>query len=229
MPGKLYGVGVGPGDPELMTLKAVRIIEECPVIVAPSDNLETCVAYNIAKGAVNTIDQKEVLAFHMPMTKDKKVLNDNYDYVAASIMEHLDAGKDVAVLTLGDPTVYSTYIYIHHRVEKAGYETQIISGITSFCATAASLNMSLVERSEPLHIYPGTYNLEEMFEVTGTKVLMKSASKFIDVKERLQESNMDLYMVENCGLRNEKKCYGIENFPEKSSYYTVIVSKEKEK
>lgn len=226
MQGKLYGIGVGPGDPELMTLKAVRIMRECPVIAVPSDNLDTCVAYNIAKRVVSELDEKEILAVAMPMTKDKDTLNANYDQVAEKIKKHLDAGQDVAMLTLGDPTVYSTYMYVHHRIENAGYETHIISGITSFCAAAATLNMSLVERSEPLHIYPGSYELEELFQVSGTKVLMKSARKFSDVKERLIESNMDVCMVENCGLANEQICYGIDNFPEDSSYYTLIIAKE---
>ena len=227
MQGKLYGIGVGPGDPELMTLKAVRIIRECDVVAVPSEDLETCVAYHIAKRAVVDIEEKEILALDMPMTKNKDVLNANYDLAASKIKEHLDAGKDVAMLTLGDPTVYSTYMYVHHRIEEAGYETHIISGIISFCAAAATLNMSLVERSEPLHIYPGTYELDELFTVSGTKVLMKSARKFNEVKGRLLESDMEVCMVENCGLPEEQICYGIENFPEQSSYYTLIIAKEK--
>lgn len=226
MRGKLYGVGVGPGDPELMTLKAVRIINECSVIAVPSENLESCVAYNIAKSSVLNIEEKEILAVAMPMTKDKAVLNANYNQVAEKIKKYLDAGQDVAMLTIGDPTVYSTYMYVHQRIEAAGYETMIVSGITSFCAAAATLNMSLVERSQPLHIYPGSYDMDEVFHVSGTKVLMKSARKFMSVKERLLDSNLEVSMVENCGLENEKICYGIENFPEDSGYYTLIVAKE---
>lgn len=81
--------------------------------------------------------------------------------------EILDQGKNVVFLTLGDPTVYSTYMYVHQRLEAKGYPVAIVSGITSFCAVAARMNMSLVERSEPLHVIPASYQIEEALKLPG--------------------------------------------------------------
>lgn len=229
MNGKLYGVGVGPGDPELMTIKAVRIIKEADVIAVPGKEKESCVAYTIALGAIPSLVEKNILELDMPMIKNKEILNQNYDEVAVEISKCLESGKTVAMLTLGDPTVYSTYMYIHQRIERAGYDTEIISGIPSFCAAAATLNHSLVEREEPLHIYPGSYDISELFVVSGTKVLMKSARKFAEVKKPLMEAEYEVTMVENCGMPDEKIYYGMEQLPEDASYYTLIIAKEKKK
>ena len=112
MSGKLYGVGVGPGDSKLMTYLAVETIKNCEVIAVPADGKEHAISYKIASGIVTDMNQKECLALSSPMTKDPNVLNENYQNVSKEIMKKLDEGKDVAYLTLGDPTIYSTYIYI---------------------------------------------------------------------------------------------------------------------
>ena len=98
--GTLYGVGVGPGDPELMTLKAVRIIRECEVAAIPSKEKETCVAYGIARRAVPELEKKKILGVRMPMTRDQKILEDSYEKAAKQVKEQLDQGKNVAFLTL---------------------------------------------------------------------------------------------------------------------------------
>ena len=114
--GKLYGIGVGPGDPELLTLKALRLLKECPVIGIPGKNPSESVAFNIAKGACPEIERKQLLLLETPMTKDRDVLDEGYDKAAEQIIECLDQGKDVVVVTLGDSTVYSTYIYMMSNV-----------------------------------------------------------------------------------------------------------------
>ena len=154
MSGKLYGVGVGPGDPKLMTYLAVETIKNCEVIAVPADGKEHAISYKIASGIVTDMNQKECLALSSPMTKDPNVLNENYQNVSKEIMKKLDEGKDVAYLTLGDPTIYSTYIYIQRIIKESGYEAEIINGIPSFCAVAAKLGDSLADRSEQLHIIP---------------------------------------------------------------------------
>ena len=106
------------------------------------------------------------------------------------IIEKLDQGKDVACLTLGDPTIYSTYIYIHRIVRTRGFAAQIINGIPSFCAVSARLEDSLVDRSEQLHIIPSTYGVEEALKYPGTKVFMKAASKMPLVREVLKRCNV---------------------------------------
>ena len=108
--------------------------------------------------------------------KSPNVLNENYQNVSKEIMKKLDEGKDVAYLTLGDPTIYSTYIYIQRIIKESGYEAEIINGIPSFCAVAAKLGDSLADRSEQLHIIPSSYDIEEALELPGNKILMKAAS-----------------------------------------------------
>ena len=223
MKGKLYGVGVGPGDPELLTLKALRLIRENPVIAVPGEDIRASVAYQIVKGAYEALDEKTLLPVAMPMTKDPAVLEANHEKAAGDVEAYLRQGKNVVFLTLGDPTVYSTYLYVHKRILARGYEAEIVSGITSFCAVAARLNMGLVERDEPLHVIPATYQadgMDQVLKLPGTKVLMKTGRKMAQVRESIQKSGQQAVMIENCGMPGERIFEGAENIPEKSGYYS---------
>ncbi len=225
---KLYGVGVGPGDPELLTLKAVRIINEAQVIVVPAENVEDSIAYKIAISIIKDPEQKEFVSVSMPMTKDKQVLEEKHKNAALEIIEFLKQGKNVAFLTLGDPTVYSTYIYVHKIVNDMGYETEIISGITSFCAVSAVLNQGLVEKDEVLHVIPSSYNIEDSIELSGTKVLMKAGKKLPQVKKRIRDLDSRIMMVENCGMDTQKIYRNIDEINEEAGYYSLIIVKDKE-
>ena len=226
MLGKLYGVGVGPGDPELLTLKSVRIIKESDIIAIPNTDKDKCAAYKIVKQIIKDIDDKEFLYIDMPMTKDEEKLKNSHDAGKNIIIENLKEGKNIAFLTLGDPVIYSTYIYIHKLIKEAGYETEIINGITSFCACAAKINEGLVEKSQELHIIPASYQIEESLGFPGTKVLMKSGKKISDVKDKIKEKNLKAVMIENCGMENEKVYEDLDHIPEKISYYSLIIVKE---
>lgn len=224
--GKLYGVGVGPGDPELLTIKAVRIIKEADVLAVPGEQKEGSVAYRIAKQAINEIDKKEIISIPMPMTKDEKLLEGSHKKGAEEIISYLEKGKTVAFLTLGDPTIYSTYIYLHKRMKESGYETEIISGIPSFCAVAAKLNQGLVEKNEQLHVIPSSYDIEDTIALSGTKVLMKSGKKISTVIEYLKTKDCQVSMVENCGMEDEKIYRSIDEIKDDAGYYSLIIVKE---
>ena len=229
MQGKLYGVGVGPGDPELLTLKALRLIKENEVIAVPGKDIRASVAYQIVKGAYEDLDKKTLIPVAMPMTKDPQVLKANHDKAADQVEDYLKKGKNVVFLTLGDTTVYSTYLYVHKRILERGYEAKIVSGITSFCAVAARLNMGLVEADQPLHVIPATYKAQEMDEILqlpGTKVLMKTGKKMKQVKESIEKSGQKAVMIENCGMPSEKIYRSAEEIPEDSGYYSLIIVKE---
>lgn len=228
MEGKLYGIGVGPGDPELLTLKALRIVKESPVIAVPGEAAQESVAYKIVKGAYPKLDEKELVAVSMPMTKDKKLLEESHEKAAEQIAGYLKAGKQVAFLTLGDPTVYATYLYVHKRIQAMGYPLEIVSGIPSFCAVAARLNMGLVEKAEPLHVIPASYEIEEALTLSGTKVLMKAGKKMGKVKEILKARGDACQMIENCGMENEKIYGSVEEIPDQAGYYSLIIVKEQE-
>lgn len=229
MAGKLYGVGVGPGDPMLMTLKAVKTIESCQVYAVPGRKKETTVAYKIVSEVVD-LSGKQCLEIEMPMTKDRERLAEAHKRGAEQLQEILDSGKDVAMLTLGDPTVYATYIYLHRAVSALGYETEIISGVPSFCAAAAKLNIPLAEKAEELHIIPASYQTEDALKLKGTKVFMKAGSKMQDLKARLERKEKEqaaaVYMAENCGMEKERLSYGAANMDEQAGYYSIVICKE---
>lgn len=229
MRGKLYGVGVGPGDPELLTLKAVRIINKCEAVLVPGENAFDSIAFKIADSAVENLKDKEITAISMPMTKDKESLKKAHMEGAKITASILDSGKNAAFLTLGDPTIYSTYMYLHEQLNAWGYDTEIVSGITSFCAAAALVNDSLSKGAEPLHIIPASYDIESALNLSGTKVLMKAGRQLLEVKKCLQAKDLNAVMIENCGMENERIYSGADNINENAGYYSIIIVKDEEK
>jgi precorrin-2/cobalt-factor-2 C20-methyltransferase len=230
--GKLYGLGVGPGDPELVTLKAARLIRECETVAIPISGKEVNVAYEIARGAVPEITDKELLEIPMPMIRDESKLRESHDNAAEAVMAELDKGRDIVFLTLGDPSIYSTYIYIHNRVAARGYETEIVPGIPSFCAVAARLNEGLTEASEALHIIPASYEgIEEALALKGTRVLMKSGKSIGKVKALLEEMGNppEVKMVERCGMPGERVFRRLEDLNEEAGYFSILILKDKKK
>ncbi len=226
MTGILYGAGVGPGDPELMTLKAVRLIRENEVIALPGPNARETVAYQIAVQAVPELTEKTLLSVDMPMTHDKEEMNRNHEKAADIIEAYLKEGRNVVFLTLGDPTIYSTFLYVQKRILNRGYQAELVSGITSFCAAAARTGTSLAEWDEQLHILPAVHKLNSSLSLPGNYVLMKSGHKMQQVKEILKASGRDVVMVENCGMENEHIYCSTEEIPDDAGYYSLIIAKE---
>lgn len=229
MTGTLYGIGIGPGDAELITVKAVKLIKKCNIIAIPKSGDGERIALNIARAAVPEIDEKTIVELHMPMTRDKKHLKECHEKAAENIIDFLEQGEDVAFLTLGDPTIYSTYIYVHKIVKEKGYDPIIVSGVPSFCAVAAALSDSLTEASQPLHIIPGSYaTMEPNIGLDGTKVLMKTGRSFSNVKSILKKKNLlgKTQMVQNCGMPNEKIYHNLENTDDDAGYFSILVIKK---
>ena len=230
MRGKLYSVGIGPGDPELMTLKSVRLLKECDVVAIPQGDNGILTAKAIVNNVVN-LDEKEQVMIYMPMTKDMAAMDKAHREGAAAIEKLLDEGKNVVFITLGCPTVYATCIYVHKLVLADGYEAELVAGVTSICAVAAKLNTSLCERAEPLIVLPGSYKESSKFlDGPGNKVLMKSASEIGRVRDELREKGLikNAGMGERCGLPGERVYHDLEEIDPKSSYFSVILVKEKE-
>lgn len=224
--GILYGAGIGPGDPELLTLKAARLIRENEVIACPGPVAEETVAYRIAVQAVPELAGKTLLSVDMPMTHDRDEMDRNHEKAANLIETYLKQGQNVVFLTLGDPTIYSTYLYVQKKIIARGYETELVSGITSFCAAAARTNTPLVEWNEQLHILPAVHRLDSRLEQPGNYVLMKSGKKMKQVKGILAASGRDVVMVENCGMENEHIYRSVEEIPDDAGYYSLIIAKE---
>ena len=222
MKGTIYAVGVGPGDPELLTLKAIRTIENCPCIAVPHSDKEKSAAYKIA-GRVCDLSGKPVLEVSMPMSKDPLLLAQAHKHGAQVIAEILDQGTDVAFLTLGDPSIYATTSYIVRILEKRGYPSSMVSGVPSFAAAAARLGISLGLGEEEIHILPGTSSIEEALRLSGTKIIMKIGTRMEAWKDALQDYPGELYVVENCGMPNEQIYRSLEETDHKLSYFTILV------
>ena len=140
--GVFYAVSVGPGDPELLTRQACRVLEVCDVIAAPRTKAGRMLALDIAGGAVD-MRGKTILPLDFTMAHDAAVREDSYRTAAAAIEAALAAGRDVAMVNLGDVSVYATAYYILERVRSDGFEVVMCPGVTSFCAVAARLGRSL--------------------------------------------------------------------------------------
>lgn len=209
-----------------MTLKAVRLIRENNIIAVPGADPKETVAYKIAVQAVPELAKKELLPIYMPMTHDPEELEKNHAKGAADLEKVLDQDKNIVFLTLGDPCVYSTFTYLQKRVENDGYHTELVSGITSFCAAAARLNVPLSEWNEQLHIIPAVHRLDTTLNESGNYILMKSGKKMNQVKEILADSGRDVLMVENCGMENEHIYRSVEEIPDDAGYYSLIIAKE---
>ena len=226
MKGIAYGVGVGPGDPELMTMKAIRLIRENDVIAVPGKVAKESVAYKIAVQAVPELADKELVPVYMPMVKDRQRIDAEHRQGAELLKTYLDQGKNVVYLTLGDSTIYCTFTYLQHILEADGYQVQLVSGVPSFCAAAARLNVPLVEWDEPLHVLPAVHKTEDPLDLPGNYVLMKSASHMAEVKKLLRESGRDVCAVANCGMDTEQVYYNVEDIPDNAGYFFLIIAKE---
>ena len=228
MTGILYGVSVGPGDPELMTLKAVRVLKECPVIATPQTAGEKTLAYDIASQVVD-MSGKELLTLAFLMTRDKEKLTQRHEEIATMISEKLDEGKDVAMVNLGDVSVFATFTYIMDILVAQGYGVEMVPGVTSFCAVASTLKTSLTTMHRPLHILPAA-SLGEVLALEGTKVVMKTGKAMPAVKALLREQGMikETTAVQNCGLPNQVICNSLDEISDDLGYFTTMIIKEKQ-
>ncbi len=193
---RLYAVGVGPGDPELLTLKAERILRSVPVICAPTGAAE---AGSIALAIVEPfIDRgrQEVLIRVFPMTKDEAELTPFWEEAAAEVAQRLWAGQDVAFITLGDPLLYSTFLYLYRifREQYPEFEVEIVPGVSSVVAAAAAAGVPLGLSSDRLAILPATYEeglLRQTLLEFETVVLMKVSRVFDRVYGLLRELGLE--------------------------------------
>lgn len=217
--GTLYGVGVGPGGEELLTLKAVRVIENCDVIIAPSAKAGgVSIAYETAKNFIK--DNQEVVISHFPMgkpDKEEKV----YD-AFKTIEEYLKDGKDVAFLTIGDAFVYSTYIYLLKYIKEQNYKTETVPGITSFCASASIADRILVIGDEPLLIVPGS----RIDSIKDEKyvVIMKFYNQEEKVLDFLDEKGFDYVCVQRAYREGEKVLSTREEILNEKDYMSLIIA-----
>lgn len=227
--GVFYGVSVGPGDPELLTVKALRVMGECPVLACPQTKSGEMLALDIVRRAMD-VSEKTVLPLHFTMSRDAAVQRAAHEKAADEVCRYLEQGQDVAMPNLGDVSIYSTYCYLMELVKGRGFEARMVAGVPSFCAVAARLGVSLTEMNGALHIAPGSSDLEEVLRWPGNKILMKSGSQMPGVLRALEEhaSLAKSAMIQNCGLPGERIFPNLEEERprEAGGYFATVIVKE---
>jgi precorrin-2/cobalt-factor-2 C20-methyltransferase len=194
-PGRLLGIGVGPGDPELLTLKALRLLQAAPVIAYPVAKGRRSNALSVVESYLR--DAQLRLPMVYPVTTEKlpppfryeTALRDFYAATAAEIAAHLDAGRDVAVICEGDPFFYGSFMYLHDRLA-ARYETIVVPGVCAMVACAAVAGMPLVYRNQALTVLSGVLDAAELTRrLAGSEAaaVMKLGANFAKVREVLRQ------------------------------------------
>ena len=188
--GRLYGVGVGPGDPELVTLKAQRVLQSVPLVCVPqADASADSFALSIARSFIDT-DRQEILRFAFP-TDDAEAAADVWETAAATLAGRLQQGQDAAFITEGDPMLFSTFSYVLESI-KTNYSeiaVEIIPGVSSVMAAAARARVPLVTHGQRLAILPAVYGIDDLREAIANYdaiVLMKVNRVLLDALANLE-------------------------------------------
>lgn len=231
--GKLYGIGVGPGDPKLLTLRAKETIDQADIIFCPKgDEDGTSWARSIIE--TTTSAAKEFVELPFPMTRNKKVLKAYWQKAAKRIAQEVAKGKQGAFITLGDPFIYSTYIYLLRTLlqDFPDIEVETIPGISAFNAAAARAQVPLVQADETMAILPvrkDLRGLREALEAFDTVVLMKVGSKLDKVMALLEELGLLKHsvLVSHLGQPGEKMIHDLSslNQVQREGYLSVIIVK----
>ncbi len=191
MSGTLYGLGVGPGDPELLTLKAHRILQSAPVIAYPAPATKDGAADSMARAiaAPHIPEGRTEIAILTPMTPGPFPANDVYDRYAAEIGDHLDAGRDVALLCEGDPFLYGSFMYVFDRLAES-HTCEVVPGVSSLGACAARAGAPLVSRNQVLTIVPAPLDeddLRKRLAETDAAAVMKVGRHLAKVRKVLTD------------------------------------------
>jgi precorrin-2/cobalt-factor-2 C20-methyltransferase len=206
MTGTLYGIGVGPGDPDLLTLKAAKTIAACPVLAYPAPETGASLARAIADPHVPP--GKIELPIRLPIEIERHPAQDAYDAGALALARELDAGQDVALLCLGDPLFYGSFLYLHARLADR-YRIVVVPGVTSFAASAALSGHAVAARQDSLAVIPATLpdaEIERRIEAHDSLVFLKLGRHFARTKALLRRAGLaeQALYVERAGQPGER-------------------------
>lgn len=232
---KFYGIGVGPGDEELVTVKAVKVIKKLDVLYAP---LPLKNGVSTAEKIISTYIEKntQIKRRYFPMNFDNKEKKNAWKEIASEIIKDVKCGKNVGFITLGNPMIYSTYIYLLEIIkDKVCIET--IPGIASFSNIASTNNYPLAIDNDKLAILPGITkkeDLNKLFKINDSIVIMKVYKNFKTIIETLDENDLieSAIMVSNSSMEDEKiytdlrEVYNMEKIP---YFSTILINKRKDK
>ena len=233
--GTLYGIGVGPGDPELITLKALRVLHRVPHIFAACSTKNS---YSLALSIVRChLNGAGIEHLPFPMSKDAQVLQESWEDNARRVLEVLDTGSDAAFVTLGDPLTYSTFGYLLKTLKRLRPRIPIITipGITSYNAAAALTHIPLTEGEESFYLVSGALGaarLKEIIDKSDNIVMLKTYRHFDEIYQALEE--MDLLdrttCISRCGLDGETVVKNLRNLKGRTlPYLSMVIIKKKGK
>ena len=229
MEGKFYGVGVGPGDSELLTVKAVNAIKNADVIIAPkTEKKDGSVALTIAEPYISNA---EIVYQTFPMVKHFEESKEIFEQNTNQILNFLRAGKNVAFLTLGDPMFFSTYIYIYRLLKNSGANIETIPGIPAFLAIASHIGRAAAYGNDIITIIPATAQKEKIVDalrVSDSAVLMKVYKNFAEIVDTLDAEDMaeNAVLISRYGLDDEKVFDDIRaHKDDKLNYLSTILTR----
>lgn len=227
--GKFYGIGVGPGDPELLTIKARRVLQEVNLVCIPKSAADReSLALAVIKGVINRTVQTVELSF--PMSRERQVLEEHWIRAGKAIAQLVQDGHKVAFVTIGDPMFYSTYGYVlnYLKTHYPDLPVETIPGITAMTACAAVLEEPLAEGEETLAVIPAAYGLDRLGDVLDrfdTIILMKVNRYFDRILELLQEKNLigQAALVSRCGYPDQVVSRSVTDLAGKKLDYMSIL------
>lgn len=225
MSGTLYGIGVGPGDPDLLTIKAAKTIAACPVLAYPAPETGESLARRIA--APHVPAGKRELPIRLPIEIDRHPAQDAYDSGAEALARELGAGNDVALLCLGDPLFYGSFMYLHARLAER-HRVVVIPGVTSFAASAALVGHAVAARDDSLAVVPATLpdaEIERRIATHDSLVFLKLGRHFARLKALLARARLDgrAIYVERAGQMGEKRVALLEATFENAPYFSLVL------
>ncbi|GEO36581.1 precorrin-2 C(20)-methyltransferase [Skermanella aerolata] len=225
MNGTLYGLGVGPGDPELITLKALRLLRAAPVIAYPAPEHGDSLARAIVAGHLP--DGQTEIAIRMPMVVERFPAQEIYDRAAVEIGAHLEAGRDVAVLCEGDPFFYGSFMYLFGRMAEH-FPVQVVPGVSSLTACAAASGAALASRNDVLTVIPAPLSPERLRELllnTDAAAIMKLGRHFAKVRDVLTELGLakQARYVERATMPNQRLLPLDEVDPDSVPYFSMVL------
>ena len=225
MSGTLYGLGIGPGDSDLITLKALRILQAAPVIAYPAPETGESLARRIV--AAHIPEGRREIAIRMPLVEARFPAQEVYDAAAAQMAEHLGAGRDVAVLCEGDPFFYGSFMYLFGRMAEA-YRVEVVPGVSSLTACAAVLGAPLAARNDVLSVVPAPLpeaTLRALLETGEAAAIIKVGRHLPKVRRVLAELGLsaEARYVEHATMANQKVLSLEEVGEDAAPYFSMIL------
>ncbi len=230
----IYAIGVGPGDPELLTRKAERILRTAPVICAPTAGPgESSYALSIIEPLLDR-EKQEVIVQVFPMRKDQDGLDEYWETAAAAVAERVRRGSDVAFITIGDPFIYSTFLYLYRvlRERYADITVEVVPGISSINAAAIAAGLPLGQASERIAIIPAAFEERELRSILAnfeTVVLMKVSRVFDGIYLLLKELGLErkAAFVSRVGTPEQEVVFDLERLlGKKLDYLSLLIVKK---